>query len=68
MELQAGWMGLCGGSDWEQSGGMRSVERFVSVAAPDPKQLPADVNLHKAAAWMMVSRAILNLDETITKE
>ena len=27
-----------------------------------------DVNLHKAAAWVMVSRAILNLDETITKE
>jgi hypothetical protein len=40
----------------------------VSVSAPDPKDLPADVNLHKAAAWMMVSRAILNLDETITKE
>jgi hypothetical protein len=40
----------------------------VSVAVPDPKQLPPDVNLHKAAAWMMVSRAILNLDETITKE
>jgi len=26
------------------------------------------LNLHKAAAWAMVSRAILNLDETITKE
>lgn len=30
--------------------------------------LPANVNLHKVAAWAMVSRAILNLDETITKE
>jgi hypothetical protein len=26
------------------------------------------VNIHKMAAWAMVSRAILNLDETITKE
>jgi len=26
------------------------------------------VNLHKVAAWAMVSRAILNLDETLTKE
>ncbi|MEY2429800.1 MAG: hypothetical protein QOJ40_2685, partial [Verrucomicrobiota bacterium] len=40
----------------------------VNVALPDPKQMPPDVNLHKAAAWAMVSRAILNLDETITKE
>jgi hypothetical protein len=40
----------------------------VNVAAPDVKQLPEDVNLHKVAAWAMVSRAILNLDETITKE
>jgi hypothetical protein len=40
----------------------------VAVALADPKQLPADVNLHKVAAWAMVSRAILNLDETITKE
>jgi hypothetical protein len=40
----------------------------VSVAVPDPKQLPPEVNLHKAAAWAMVSRVVLNLDETITKE
>ncbi|MBI3852020.1 MAG: PSD1 domain-containing protein [Verrucomicrobia bacterium] len=40
----------------------------VNVALPDPKQMPANVNLHKVAAWAMVSRAILNLDETITKE
>ncbi len=29
---------------------------------------PPNVNMHKVAAWAMVSRAILNLDETITKE
>jgi hypothetical protein len=40
----------------------------ISVALPDPKQMPPDMNLHKAAAWAMLSRAILNLDETITKE
>ena len=39
----------------------------VSVAVPDPRQLPPDVNLHKAAAWTMVSRVLLNLDETITQ-
>jgi hypothetical protein len=40
----------------------------VQVAAPDLAHLPTDVNLHKVAAWAMVSRALLNLDETITKE
>ncbi|MBI2924600.1 MAG: PSD1 domain-containing protein [Verrucomicrobia bacterium] len=40
----------------------------VNVAVPDLKNIPSDVNLHKVAAWAMVSRAILNLDETITKE
>ncbi len=40
----------------------------LTVALADPKALPPDVNVHKAAAWAMVSRAILNLDETITKE
>jgi hypothetical protein len=40
----------------------------VTVAVPDIKQMPDEVNLHKVAAWAMVSRAILNLDETITRE
>ncbi len=40
----------------------------VQVALADPSKLPPDLNLHKVAAWAMVSRAILNLDETITKE
>jgi hypothetical protein len=42
--------------------------RAVQVASPDPKAPPADVNLHKVAAWTMVSRVLLNMDETITKE
>lgn len=40
----------------------------IKVAVPDLQQIPGDVNLHKVAAWAMVARAILNLDETITKE
>jgi Protein of unknown function (DUF1553) len=40
----------------------------VKVALPNPSQMPADMNLHKLAAWAMVSRAILNLDQTVTKE
>ncbi len=42
--------------------------RAVKVAVPDINQMPPDVNLHKVAAWAMVSRALLNLDETITRE
>jgi hypothetical protein len=45
-----------------------STSTALSVALPDPKNIPADINIHKAAAWTMVSRALLNLDETITKE
>ena len=40
----------------------------LNVALADPKAVPADVNIHKVAAWAMTSRAILNLDETMTKE
>ena len=40
----------------------------LQVALASPTNVPPDVNIHKAAAWAMVSRAILNLDETITKE
>jgi hypothetical protein len=40
----------------------------VEVAVLDTKKLPPDVNLHKVAAWAMLSRTILNLDETITRE
>lgn len=40
----------------------------VKVASPDLTNMPPEINLHKVAAWAMVSRAILNLDETVTKE
>ena len=40
----------------------------LAVAVPSLQNVPAEVNLHKVAAWAMVSRAILNLDETMTKE
>jgi len=40
----------------------------VTVASTDPKKAPPEVNLHKTAAWTMVCRAVLNLDETITRE
>ncbi len=40
----------------------------LSVALADPKNVPPDVNVHKVAAWATVSRAILNLDETVTRE
>jgi hypothetical protein len=39
----------------------------LKVGSPSTN-FPPNVNLHKVAAWAMVSRAILNLDETITKE
>jgi hypothetical protein len=45
-----------------------STARAVLVASPDPKSPPQDINLHKVAAWTMVSRVLLNMDETITKE
>jgi hypothetical protein len=40
----------------------------LTVALTDTKAVPPDVNIHKVAAWAMTSRAILNLDETVTKE
>lgn len=35
---------------------------------PHPSQLPKDATPAQAAAWTVVSRVLLNLDETITKE
>jgi hypothetical protein len=40
--------------------------RAVQVASPNPTNPPPDVKLEKVAAWTMVSRVLLNLDETIT--
>jgi hypothetical protein len=44
------------------------TSRAVLVASHDAKAPPPDVNLHKVAAWTIVSRVLLNMDETITKE
>jgi mono/diheme cytochrome c family protein len=40
----------------------------VYVSAFDLNKLPEDIDLHQLAPWTMVARALLNLDETITKE
>ncbi|HLH55089.1 MAG TPA: PSD1 and planctomycete cytochrome C domain-containing protein [Verrucomicrobiae bacterium] len=40
----------------------------VRVSSMEITNMPPEVNLHKVAAWAMVSRTILNLDETITRE
>jgi hypothetical protein len=40
----------------------------LKIGSISQTNFPPGVNLHKVAAWAMVSRAILNLDETITKE
>ena len=40
----------------------------VYVSSPDLNKLPEDVDLHQVAAWAMVARVLLNLDETITRQ
>ena len=45
-----------------------STATALRVALASPQKIPADVNLHKVAAWTLVARVILNLDETVTKE
>ncbi|MDB6123563.1 MAG: putative rane protein [Pedosphaera sp.] len=40
----------------------------IQVASDDPKNPPANLNLHQIAVWTLASRVLLNLDETITKE
>jgi len=40
----------------------------IKVAVAEPKETLPDINLNKVAAWAMVSRAILNLDETVTRD
>ncbi|MHB9005500.1 MAG: PSD1 and planctomycete cytochrome C domain-containing protein [Limisphaerales bacterium] len=55
---------------------LRGQERYfenrtaaaVRVASPDAAHPPADVNLHRVAAWTMVDRTLLNLDETLTRQ
>ncbi len=40
----------------------------VYVSAADLDNIPPDIDLHKVAAWTMVARVLLNLDETITRK
>jgi hypothetical protein len=40
----------------------------VYVSAADLENLPAGVDLHKVAAWTIVARVLLNLDEVITRK
>ncbi|MGH9768645.1 MAG: DUF1553 domain-containing protein, partial [Blastocatellia bacterium] len=40
----------------------------VYVTAMDLNKIPEDVDLHKVAPWTLISRVLLNMDETITKE
>ena len=40
----------------------------IAVAVNDPKLAPENMDLPELAAWTTVARAVLNLDETITKE
>ncbi len=48
-----------------------AIEKIWQLAAPDPKNpptLPTGVTPAQLAAWTVVCRVLLNLDETITKE
>jgi hypothetical protein len=38
------------------------------VALRDPKVVPSGMDLPEVAAWTMVARTVMNLDETVTKE
>jgi mono/diheme cytochrome c family protein len=44
------------------------TDKALLVALTDREKLPEEVNLHNVAAWTVVSRVLLNMDETITKE
>ena len=52
----------------EQQAIEEDTARAVTIALADPAKLPQGVNLHKVAAWTLVARVLLNLDETLTKE
>jgi hypothetical protein len=40
----------------------------AQVALRDPKAVPSGMDLPEVAAWTMVARTVINLDETVTKE
>ncbi|MBA4150267.1 MAG: DUF1549 domain-containing protein [Verrucomicrobia bacterium] len=44
------------------------TDKAIAVALSDTTKFPEDVNLHRVAAWTMVTRVLLNMDVTITKE
>ena len=48
------------------AGKLNAVE--VATGQNDPKALPQGLDAADAAAYTIVARALLNLDETITKE
>ena len=48
--------------------GKRNPLALIAEDAAHPPELPKNASAAQAAAWTVVSRAILNLDETITKE
>jgi Protein of unknown function (DUF1553) len=52
----------------EQVGFSGQTAAAVYVSSSDLNNLPENVDLHKVAAWTIVARVLLNLDETITRE
>jgi Protein of unknown function (DUF1549)/Protein of unknown function (DUF1553)/Planctomycete cytochrome C len=52
----------------EQVGFRGQTAAAVYVSSSDLNNLPENVDLHRVAAWTMVARVLLNLDETITRE
>ena len=51
----------------EQGRFVGNTAAAVYVSSPDLNDLPANMDLHQLAAWTLVARVMLNLDETITK-
>jgi hypothetical protein len=52
----------------EFAGKSRDAILFALSDPKNPPPLPPGVNVAELAAWTTVTRAVLNLDETITKE
>ena len=50
------------------SQGWLSARELTGFAVGDKSPLPENVTPNEWAAWTTVSRVLLNLDETITKE
>src|SRR5205085_8676801 len=50
------------------SSGTSDASELAFGGPNNPQTLPQDVSLYQLAAWTAISRVLLNLDETITKE